>query len=453
MRLGRPPRSTTLLLAAAAAVMSASGVLVSTEVVHPAAAAIAVVIPCVVAAVCLLASTSTPPRSTRPSPTSGTRAATGRAPPPTATNGERAVVVTVAVATAVGAVAAGPHPTANRVSDAFFVAALAALVVASVSIARTWAWIAASGAAAVFADGAWTFVALAALVVAIAAVFVDLPYRRAVGAAIGGAALQALLRLHVEPFGASALVTAGAAAVLVASAYPLAHKPTRRLARLAGLGVAGAALVLAAGFTLVSLHTRHTLELAVDRASEGLAAARSGDTARAAALLQQASESFREANGDLRSWLGRPAVVLPVLGQQARSLDLLSRPARTSPPRPPAPPGRRTSRPSRSAGAGSTWRVSPPWPRPSTRSPTRWSPPSVQPRRPTPPGCCAPSTGGSPASRTRWATRSPTPPSRPTPSPWSRACSAAKGNGITSSRSRRRRRRATSAGSPGRSGS
>src|SRR6185503_14534541 len=83
---------------------------------------------------------------------------------PHAEPGERIAVAVLAAASVVGALSAGVHPTANRISDALLVVAFAAGVVAAASVARATAWLIAGGLAAAFASGGWAVVAGVALV-------------------------------------------------------------------------------------------------------------------------------------------------------------------------------------------------------------------------------------------------------------------------------------------------
>ncbi|MDQ6698342.1 MAG: DUF4012 domain-containing protein [Actinomycetota bacterium] len=238
---------------------------------------------------------------------------------------ERILVVVIGAASSVGALFVDAHPTANRISDAAVVVVFVVGVVAASSIARATAWIFAGALAVLLGSGPWAIVAVGALVIGIiGAVVGHLRYRRAVGALAGGLIVQTILRLHGDRFGMSAAAAVLIVAPLVLSAWSLAHGSTRTRVRNTALVAGGLALIIMIGFSLAVLRSRGPLELGVQRAEEGLAASRAGDTERAGVLLAQASRAFQDADGTLGSWFAQPASVLPALGQHERALHLLS---------------------------------------------------------------------------------------------------------------------------------
>jgi hypothetical protein len=244
---------------------------------------------------------------------------------PSAEPTERLLVVVVGAVSSIGSLFAGVHPTANRVSDALLVFVFVIGVVAASSIARTTAWVLAGGIAALLAPLAWSIVASGALVIGIlGAVAGNLRHRRAVGAIAGALIVQAVLRLHLARFGLSAVVALLAVAPLVISAWSLAHRSTRTRVQVASLVATGVGLIIVVSFGVTVLRSRTTLEVGVQRAQEGLAATRAGDTVRAGVLLSQANRAFREAHEQLGSWFARPASLLPAVGQHERALSLLS---------------------------------------------------------------------------------------------------------------------------------
>ncbi|MEJ7584020.1 MAG: DUF4012 domain-containing protein [Acidimicrobiales bacterium] len=222
-------------------------------------------------------------------------------------------------------VAAGLHPSADRVSDALLAAALGVAVAAAGTVARTWAWLLVAGVAGVATLGPAAGPAVVALVIAWAfALSRDLPARRLAGAVIAGLALQSLLRIDGGPFGWSAGLTAAAVGVLFLSGWGKARRRSLRILRHAGLVLAAVTFGLAAAFTLAVLQARSSVETGIRLANEGLAAANAGDTERAADLLDGAERRFADAHRGLGGWLARPARVLPVVGPQARALDLVT---------------------------------------------------------------------------------------------------------------------------------
>jgi hypothetical protein len=231
----------------------------------------------------------------------------------------------VAFAAVVGAALAGAHPTANRASDVVLAAGFAVVVVAATSIARTWSWMVLAGTAAVAGTGLGSALGLAALALAfVAAVRPGVAGRRLIGAAVGALSVQALLRVDGGRFAVSALVAGAAAVIVTASGWRLARKQVRDHLRHAAYGVAGLAAGVAASFGLSVLQGRSSVEVGVRRAQEGLDAARGGDTERAADLLDQSSRAFGSAHGEFSSWWNRPARLLPIVGAQARALELVS---------------------------------------------------------------------------------------------------------------------------------
>jgi hypothetical protein len=247
------------------------------------------------------------------------------APAPRSIELERILVVAIAAASAVGAGLVHARPSGAGVSDFLLTTAFAVLVVAAASRAQPWALTVASGTAAVATSGAWTVVACLALAVCVIDSMVDLPARPVVGAAIGAAVVQVLLRLPSDRFALNLVLSVVAIGCLVVSGRQIAQPALRsRKARRVAILV-GAAAVMAIVFLLFgALHSRHNVQVGIDRAEEGLKAARAGQSEEAARLLDEASQAFRSAHNDLGSWWTKPSLLLPGVGQQARALDLLS---------------------------------------------------------------------------------------------------------------------------------
>jgi hypothetical protein len=245
---------------------------------------------------------------------------------PKPTRFERVAVLCLAGASGILAGAAGTHATANRVSDFIVAAGLGVAVVAAGSISRTWTWLVGAGVVTALAVAPWNVFGGVAMAVGLVAAALpnDLPERRAFGGAVGLVVAQGLLRLDVDRFGRSALAAAVVVGVMAVSAYRAARTETRSRVR-TGVVIGGALATLAVlGFLLVALQSKSAVEVGIKRSREGLAAARHGETNNAAQLLNQASRSFGSAHRDLSSWLARPVAVLPLVGQQARALQLLS---------------------------------------------------------------------------------------------------------------------------------
>lgn len=238
---------------------------------------------------------------------------------------ERAVVPVVVVGSALGGALSGNHPTANRVSDVVFTATFAGTVALAASIARTWTWITVAAAAAVCSTGAKQATGFVAELVAIGQGVWEPPARRVIGALVGAMSVQLLLRLGDGPFMAStALVAAAASVPVLVSAWRVARRETRVVVRRVVYVVGGAAglVAVAAAFTLVQ--ARSATNLAVARVRAGLDAARQGDTAAAGKELAAAAASFSAAQDDAGGWFARPATILPLIGQQVASIDLMT---------------------------------------------------------------------------------------------------------------------------------
>lgn len=219
----------------------------------------------------------------------------------------------------------GLHPTAARTSDVVLSAALGVVAAAAGSVARTRWWLVLCGIAGVSTVGWAAVPAVVALVLALAFTrWRGLRGRRLAGAVVGALALQSLIRIEGGPFGWSAAVTAVAVGLTVLSGWQNARSGARRIVRWAGLTVAGVCCALAASFSLTVLQARSSVEVGIETANDGRAAASVGDTAQAAVLLAQAERLFADAHGGLGGWLARPARVLPLLGQQSRALELLT---------------------------------------------------------------------------------------------------------------------------------
>jgi len=238
---------------------------------------------------------------------------------------ERLLVRVVAVVSALGALAVGARPTGVAVSDVLVTLFFGGFVAVAASRARPWALAVASGIAAAASSGPWAIVACVALAVCVIdATVIDVPNRRLLGAVIGAVDVQVLLRLPSGRLGTNTLATAVAVGCIVwsgrAVALSLLRRPSKRAWLLAGTLVGLAVLSL----FLSALHARHSVDVGIARAQRGLRAARAGNSAEAARLLDEASDAFRSAHRDVGGWWTKPSFVLPGVGQQARALDLLS---------------------------------------------------------------------------------------------------------------------------------
>lgn len=238
---------------------------------------------------------------------------------------ESGAVWIIALSSALGAAAAHTHPTATAGSDVVAALCLGAVVVAASALAGPWAWLAASLIAAAAASGAWVGVAGAAVTLGVVAVISsDLPNRRVIGAIIGAAVVQTLLRLPSGRFGLNALLSALAIGCLVVAGWPLVSDPTRARLRRLSIMVGGLAALAVAGLMVSILLARNDVGVGISRGQDGLAAARMGNSDHAADLLEDARRAFRSAHDDLGAWWAKPALLLPIVGQHARGLVVVS---------------------------------------------------------------------------------------------------------------------------------
>jgi hypothetical protein len=235
------------------------------------------------------------------------------------------IVRIVCAASALGAALVHARATGSTVSDVVVALCFGAFVAATASRAQPWAWTAAAGVAAAGSSGMWTLVAVALLAICLVdAAVVDLPHRPAIGAVIGATTVQVLLHLPDDRLRINTVVTVAAVACLANSGRAVWLPLLRNRSTRAWLIVGAIVLLAIAGVVFSAVRARHSVDVGIARAQEGLRAARAGDGDRAAQLLDDASRSFRAANGDLGGWWTKPALVLPGVGQQARALDLLS---------------------------------------------------------------------------------------------------------------------------------
>lgn len=217
------------------------------------------------------------------------------------------------------------HATATAGSDVVAALGLGALVVMAASTARPWAWLLASVIAAPAAAGAWVGLAGAAVLVGVVGVIRSgLPHRRVVGALIGAAVVQALLRMPALSNGFNVLLSALAIGCLLVSGRAGAGRDAQRILRRVSVTVGGLAGLAVGAVLLSALHARSDIETGMSRAQQGLSAVRTGDGERAADLLDEAHHAFGSAHGDLAGWWSKPALLLPVVGQHTRALALLS---------------------------------------------------------------------------------------------------------------------------------
>lgn len=233
--------------------------------------------------------------------------------------------VAVAGAAVAAAVLTEAAPTGFSSADAFWSAALVAVLATFGATARRWTWFVPAGVAAVVA-GDTLAVALAAVAIVIAFVSVLRDTRsRARGAvvcALGGIAL-----LRADPIGfhgLTALLTAAAILPAIVSGYSHAGRRVRQRARRVGL-IAGATIgLMAAGAALGLLSVYSDLFDGIRAVDSGMAAARDADDDLAAEQLDVAARSLTAADSTLSSWFVAPAKSLPVIGPNLDAVGSLA---------------------------------------------------------------------------------------------------------------------------------
>ncbi|HMC79433.1 MAG TPA: hypothetical protein VKO35_02660, partial [Acidimicrobiia bacterium] len=234
-------------------------------------------------------------------------------------------VAVLCLAAAAGAVAADGAPTALGVVDAVLRAALAAAVTAASARARRQAWLFASTATVVAGTGAsYDWLAFVATGMTLGMVLLG---RRSwvVGAMIGACLAQVLLRLDLDGTnGTSATVAAAVAGLLVVSGLRRARRSTRRRVWITAGLLAGAVLVFSGAAALAAVRANRDVRQGIDAGKDGLGAARGGDVKGATQRFDVTSDAFGRAGDDLGHWWVRPALAVPIVGQQLHAARTLS---------------------------------------------------------------------------------------------------------------------------------
>lgn len=236
---------------------------------------------------------------------------------------ERRAILAIALLAAAAGALGTVEPTGYVASDALLRAGFAGLVALAGSRARRWTWLWLAGVAAVAsASVAMAVPAVVALVIAFV-VAATAARRRAVGALVGGLAVQSLLHLPAhEPYGWSTVIVLVAVVPTFVSAWRVSpRRVKRRVWR--GVAIGGAVVVLGTVVLgVAALLASGEVEQALDDAREGLEAARDGDDDRAYASLSAAAESFDAAQRATSAWWVAPARLVPGLAQHARALEV-----------------------------------------------------------------------------------------------------------------------------------
>lgn len=241
---------------------------------------------------------------------------------------------------ALGGAAAGCEPTGLLVADVALSALLAGLITLACSRARRWSWVVLGAGTFAFAGGLWEWrvIALASFALAVGAVVLE-ERSRALGAVIGGLAVQSLLRLPDMAFhGFTALLVIAICAPVLLTGYQRARAEERDVIRWIVFASIGLITLIGVAYGAAAFLAREHLTSGLDQAAAGLDAARDGHDDEAARLLQAGADSFGSADSLLNGPLALPARAVPLLGIQAKATgemaasghDLLTAASRTA---------------------------------------------------------------------------------------------------------------------------
>lgn len=232
-------------------------------------------------------------------------------------------VAIVAVAAAADAIAVGSSPTGNAAADVFWAAALAFVTVWAAATTPWWAAFGATTLAVISATSGQPGLLVVAVAAGIPLLVIgargaSAPVVRSLCVAI---ALSVLLRSEWRPFEtASALLTATAVVLVVATALPRRHRTVRRTVvrvTVVTASVVGVAIVgLAVGLSLAAGDASD----GSDELSEGLRLLQSGDTAAASTALADAATTLGAASDRFDAWYTAPARVVPLLAPHRDAL-------------------------------------------------------------------------------------------------------------------------------------
>lgn len=235
--------------------------------------------------------------------------------------------VAVALASGVAAAFAPGAPTGSAVADVVWKVLFAASMTLAACYADRWTWVVAATVATVAAvggDAAVVAVGLAALAVAI---YATVRHERLplVGAIAVAGAVQVLLRLPTVGFlGATALLAAGAWAVVVVSALVRIGGPARRRVRRVALWAGAVALVALVPAGIAAAITSRRADAAVEASYAWIDAARRADQPEAIAHLERARRSFGDIATATGGWWSWPARAVPIVGQQFETVHTVA---------------------------------------------------------------------------------------------------------------------------------
>lgn len=236
------------------------------------------------------------------------------------------LVTAIVVASGVAAAFADASPTGTRGSDIFWNALFGAGLAFAMSDARRWSWFLPAAFGLLAARGV-VGIACGALAAAVTVRFAfdDGRRRRWMGALVGFAAAQAIIRGRTYGFTGLPTILAG---LVCLPAYVSAYRNTspRVRQRVRAIAVViGVIVALLAIFTAVSAaRARGRVLSAIEFGDQAIAAAERGDQDLAAVLVGAASDDLRVIADDFdQPWLA-PGRFVPILGQHSKALRAMA---------------------------------------------------------------------------------------------------------------------------------
>ena len=220
------------------------------------------------------------------------------------------------------ALAADSAPTGTEWVDAAWRFIAAAGLAYATSYARRWSWVylALLTSAVALSEPLLLALALVSMVIAIVG-YAAMDRERAMGALVGGACAQVLLRLPDFGFlGSSAMVALAICVPVIVSAWFAA--PRRVKYKVAG--ISGIALVLgafvSAGAGFGAAQARSSVELGMEYAEAGVEAMLDGEQDEAEDHLNRAAEEFKKANDAVSAPWAVGGRLVPVVGHQSKAV-------------------------------------------------------------------------------------------------------------------------------------
>ena len=238
----------------------------------------------------------------------------------------------MAVLTGVVAALGPAAPTGSALPDAVLVAVAVAVVTWSGSTARWWALVVLAVVATAISSS--PALAVAGVLAVAGGLWIgtqqrDLPIPRAAVVAVG---LNVAIRSEIGGFlGLSALLTVGAATIVVVSGLRRRRGGVRRGAVIAAAALGVLAVLAMVGAGVAALGASGDLRDGNRLARDGISMLGDGEYAAAAERFDQAADAFSSSNAQLdRPW-AQPAAWLPVVAQQrSATVDLSSSAATAS---------------------------------------------------------------------------------------------------------------------------